>query len=126
MSCLFQSLGCFIKVCPEELRGQICRYLTTDPVLISPDLKVSDVIKFQPDIPSMSLAQYVQLMSIHSTNGGAIEIRAFCNIYKVNVRVVQCGVRRTEKHIEFINDITLPWITVSWDGGHYEPVQLVP
>lgn len=122
MSCLFQSLSFFIRRHPEELRKQICDYLLTDAILIKPDAKVSDIIKFQPDIPSTSLERYVQIMSQQSTMGGAIEITAFCNLYKLNVRVVQCGTRVSTMPIEFINDPMNKWVTISWNGGHYEPV----
>ena len=121
MSCLFDSLGYLVKVQPDTLRKQICDFLRTDAVLISPDLKASDAIKFQPDIPSMSLEQYVHIMSLQHTNGGAIEIRAFCNLYNRNIRVVQCGQRQGGKPIEFISKDEHPWITISWNGGHFEP-----
>lgn len=122
MSCLFQSLGFFVRVDQVTLRRQICSFLAEDNVLIKPDLKVSDLIKFQPDIPSMSLEQYVHLMSLQHTNGGAIEIRAFCILYNKNVRVVQCGARTSEKNIEFYTQEDFPWVVISWNGGHFEPV----
>lgn len=122
MSCLFQSLSAFVKIDPDSLRKQICSFLSADEILIQPDMKVSDAIKFQPDIPSMSLEQYTYIMSLQNTNGGAIEIRAFCALYNLNVRVLQCGPRQGGKPIEFIFKDSLPWITISWNGGHYEPV----
>ena len=122
MSCLFQSLGSFVKTTPEELRRQICAYLLTDAVLIEPDSKVSELIKFQPDIPCESLEQYVQAMSRPNTNGGAIEISAFCELYSRNVKVIQVGARQCATYVEFISKPSNPWVTVSWNGNHYEPV----
>lgn len=121
MSCLFQSLATFVKVSADDLRRQTCQYLSTDPVIIQPDAKASDVIKFQPDIPSSTLEEYVRAMSFQNTNGGAIEIVVFCSLYSRNVRVVQCGTRQGNMPIEFISNLSNPWITISWNGGHYEP-----
>ena len=122
MSCLFQSLGYFVRVHPDILRRQICEFLATDPVIIQPDFKVSVAIKFQPDIPSTSLAQYVQMMSLQHTNGGAIEIRAFCLLYNKNVKVELCGQHVSQKPIEFAYNPHFDWVKISWNGGHYEPV----
>lgn len=57
-------------------------------------------------------------MRHHDTFGGAIEIKAFCNMYKQNVRVKSLP---NNKDIDFIGNVeNREWIIVTWNGGHYE------
>lgn len=123
MSCLFESLGKFVHVHPKELRFIICVYLSTNPDLAG--IKASECVEMQPDIPSDSsdnpLAKYIHQMSQTHVMGGAIEITAFCQLYKHNVRVNVIHIPNS-KSIEFTIDESYPWATVTWNGGHYEPV----
>lgn len=128
MSCLFNSLSHFIPENSTQLRNKICDYLLTNPVLID-DLSTKDVILFDS---GKSLEQYVSHMRKTSTWGGAIEIRAFCNIYGKNV-VVRNIRRRENTKIHFINEVIKDKLNVNgndeatyhitWSGGHYEPVR---
>lgn len=87
MSCLFNSLSRFIddeRITGDTLRAIICKYLETDPVLVI-DLKTVIFVETGLDVET-----YIRLMRNPSTFGGAIEIRAFTQIFKLNVCVKVC------------------------------------
>lgn len=128
MSCLFESLGRFVNLHPSQLRAEICNYLISDPVLVG-ELKTSQIVEHQPDICTTTyenqdeqskLKKYVSEMSKPIVMGGAVEIIAFCNMYKKNVVVRQIN-HPDMKHIEFIGENSTHTIAISWNGGHYEP-----
>lgn len=118
MSCLFNSLAAFTPgQQPQEIRQKICDYLSGNPSLID-GLHAADVIMIES---GQTLDVYVQQMRSAATWGGAIEIRAYCNIYQANVRVL---VAATGQWIEFIADSTTahPLAKLRWTGGHYDPL----
>ena len=50
--------------------------------------------------------------------GGAIEIKAYCDIYETNV-LVKLPIHKRE--IEFISDRkSLRWVCISWTGNHFQ------
>ena len=119
MSCLFNSLSNF-NLNPEEnsyiIRQRICDYLAGNPVLFD-DIKAEDVIKWESN---SSLSNYVCKMKNTSTWGGAIEIRCFCNLYNVNVKVVNI---RDAKSTRILFEVgSYRTIQSSSSGGHYEPL----
>lgn len=117
MSCLFLSLSRFIDGLNEtSLRGILCDYMASDPIIME-QTRLSEYLKLE----NMNLDQYVQWMRNPATWGGAIEINAFCNLFKAKV-VVQ--VKNHHRIIEFkpYNDRYQSEFTIFWDGGHYEPV----
>lgn len=127
MSCLFNSLSKFVSDDSGTIRRKICDYLETNPIIFD-DAKAEDVINWESNT---SLSSYVLRMRNTSTWGGAIEIRCFCNIYNLNVEVINIrGGNRNEKSIFFPksfnsedNKETLENIVkISWNGGHYEPI----
>ncbi len=66
---------------------------------------------------NMSISDYVVKMRNSSTWGGAIEIKAFCDLYNVEVNVYQ-----TNNIINFIsNDIPYITINLRYNGNHYTP-----
>ena len=68
MSCLFRSLSYFISnIETDELRYIITDYISNDPVLILPDVKLSTILS----IDEISLNQYVHNMKKSNTWGGA-------------------------------------------------------
>jgi hypothetical protein len=116
MSCLFDSLSKFLNGVPSSmLRMRICDFLSTNPLLME-DLKAEDVIKHET---GMTLAVYVCNMRMPSTMGGAIEIKAFAKLFRVNVWVDSLP---NKKVIEFIEDPQLSWCHLKWTGGHFDPV----
>ncbi len=87
------------------------------------DLDLKSIIETE----NTSLQDYITQMRSNSTWGGAIEIKAFCEIYKVNVLVrnIRNDNRNpnTPDNIEFLcNEETNRWVEITWNGGHFEPV----
>lgn len=82
------------------------------------DLSASLVIAIES---GKQLSPYVQTMRSPSTWGGAIEIRAFVQLWK---RPVSVYVIRTRRWIEFAYTGVAagPPCKISWTGGHYEPI----
>jgi hypothetical protein len=118
MSCLFNSLSYFTREAPQAIRGRICDYLATDPALVD-DLSASLIIGLET---RLNLASYVARMRSPATWGGAIEIRAFVQLWRRPVRV---WVIRTRRWIEFPHsgeDVGAE-CKLSWTGGHYEPMR---
>ena len=118
MSCLFRSLASFINNVSEvDLRKMITDYLQTDPIIVSPDQKLSDILK----VDNIQLNDYVELMRKEYTWGSAIEIKAFCDMFQSKVIV---HLQSSGKTIEFYpnNNIIRCEFIIHWDGGHYEPV----
>jgi hypothetical protein len=66
-----------------------------NPVLYDNE-KMSDIVRWEPGTPS--LEQYVGKMRLQSTWGGAIEIKAFCDLFHASVSVL---VLRDGKTVEF-------------------------
>lgn len=126
MSCLFRSLSYYITNIDEnDLRTIIVEYLEKDPIFVSPNERVSSLIK--NEYSNMNLEMYLRHMQKQSTWGGAIEIRAFCEIFLFKVEVV---VLQTGKIIEFVpavwNNISrheklCRVLKITWNGFHYEP-----
>ena len=120
MSCLFNSLSAFVKESPQVIRGRICDFLATDPALLD-DLSASLVISIES---GKQLGPYVATMRSPSTWGGAIEIRAFVQLWR---RPVKVYVIRTRRWIEFAYTAASPALgpecKISWTGGHYEPIR---
>lgn len=126
MSCLFRSLSYYITNIDEnDLRKIIVEYLEEDPIFVYPNERVSSLIK--NEFSNMTLEKYLRQMRKNSTWGGAIEIRAFCEIFLFKVEVV---VLETGKIIEFIpatwnnmlrREKSCRVLKITWNGFHYEP-----
>jgi len=112
MSCLFNSFSKIVGEAPQAIRARICDWLATDPALME-DLSASTVVLVESGRP---LDAYVAQMRSVNTWGGAIEIRAFVQLWK---RPVKVWAIRQKRWIEF----TWPEgqeCKLSWTGGHYE------
>ena len=119
MSCLFNSLSRFINIESidgRELRKLLCDFLETNPLLID-DMTTANIVKEETNI---ELAQYINYMRQHDTFGGAIEIRAFTKLFKINVMVKSLPNR---KDSEFIETPEYLWAVISWNGGHFEALR---
>ena len=123
MSCLFQSLSSFVTHQDySKLRQDICNFLAKNPKLLG-DIDLKTIA----EIDQTNIEDYVKNMRNNATWGGAIEIRAFCEMYKVNVLVKNIRNNSTDenhpKNIQFLcSDPTSRWVFISWNGGHFEPV----
>jgi hypothetical protein len=115
MSCLFNSLSKFVNVCPQNLRKQICNFLRSNPSILD-DISVSDVIKWEN---GMDIQMYINNMEQSSTWGGCLEIKCFCEIYGVTVKVYY-----DNRHIDILPESTKSNYTISllYTGNHYEPL----
>lgn len=117
MSCLFDSLSKFSSNCSSnELRTIICDYLIENPTLID-NLKADEIINYDSN---MSLEKYIEKMRLSSTWGGSIEIKSFCNIFNINVIVI--NIRDNNERIEFLSchSNCNQTIEITWSGGHFE------
>ena len=111
MSCLFDSLCSFAGVGSRALREQICSFLLQNPQ-IAEGISISEAVKWLYD---QSLPDYVSQMENHSTWGGAIEIKAFCEMFRRNVVVVAGGAE-----IEFVStNAEHSPIRINWSGCHF-------
>jgi hypothetical protein len=117
MSCLFQSLSSFISGMDEkEMRQKICDYLETNPDLIE-DLSLQDLLRCD----NVDQKDYVRIMRNDYAWGGALEIKAFCEIFMmaVEVRIQSTGksvLFRPHYHPYFSK------ICIEWQGCHYVPL----
>lgn len=116
MSCLFHSLAKFVSHNDfRKLRQDICNYLDSNKPLLD-ELTIKEIA----ELDGITKEQYIENMRQDSTWGGAPEIRAFCEIYNVGVKVL---VIQSGKLIEFksTKESTI-FVLISWNGNHFEPV----
>jgi hypothetical protein len=116
MSCLFNTLSKFIELNSNELRENICNYLQNNPILYE-DMKAENAIVWSNE-GYKNIEQYIEMMRSTSTWGGAIEIKAFCNMY--HMKVIVNG-RNGRERVEFLPAIKSSSndIEIKWNGGHY-------
>lgn len=116
MSCLFQSLSKFVSHADySKLRQDICNFLESNQPLLD-DLTIKEIA----ELDGITKEQYIQNMRQDSTWGGAPEIRAFCEMYNIGVKVL---VLQSEKIIDF--NCTTPtnnFVLISWNGSHFEAI----
>jgi len=113
-------LSAFVdSVSENELRQIICNYLEKNPKIMD-DLSLKDILH----IDGMDTAEYVRNMRHSSTWGGALEIKAFAEIYQVGVvvRVRQTGRDIVFKPSSMQNATCLNAVMIEWQGVHYEPI----
>ena len=128
MSCLFDSLASYIEnMDASRIRQLITEYLARDPIVF-PDLdagegRVSQWLRFED--PQYSLQTYVDAMAQPSTWGGAIEIRAFCELFNARVMVY---LYQTQHTIEFrphhVTDDTVS-LWIGYTGDHFETMRRI-
>ena len=117
MSCLFDSLSRFIEskdINGTFLRKIICDYLATNPSLLLDAEELKTIVFIET---GLTVDEYINLMRNPSTFGGAIEIRAFTQLFKLNVCVKSVP---NNKRIEFIENAQYRWCVLSWTGNHYD------
>ena len=119
MSCLFNSLSYFIDENSCQIRQKICDYLQSNLPIID-GIETSHVLELEHD----SAFNYINSMRSICTWGGAIEIQAACNIWKicVNVRNDRDHYAKTIQFIPINNQYDRT-IDIYWTGGHYEPIR---
>lgn len=114
MSCLFNSLNSFLQEGSYEIRQKICNYLEENKPIID-GLETNFILGLENN-------NYIASMRLVSTWGGAIEIQAACNLWRMRV-IVKNYRNEGMKDIEFIplSGQYERTIHVYWTGGHYEP-----
>lgn len=113
MSCLFDSLSSLEgRGEGASLRKEICRFIAGGN--LHSEIYGGDAMLFE-----MPLSAYVSKMHDEKEWGGAVEIRAFCEMRRVSV-VVHCANRM----IEFLPDAEqlTHFFHVHWNGAHYTPL----
>ncbi len=127
MSCLFNSLGRLLTKDPQALRQEICNYLEAgSPVMEG--LNTVDILTMEAGDPKT----YIANMRRPQTWGGAIEIQAAAVLHSARIVVRNIRMQRARgrvvtqavKDIEFlpVTGTVGSTLTVSWNGGHYEPI----
>jgi len=118
MSCLFNSLSYFLDEDTNTIRQTICDYLGSNKPIM-------DGIETKQILLLSDGDNYVNHMRRTSTWGGAIEIQAACNIWNMDINVINIRDNTIKKIIEFkpVCGESLKQITITWNGGHYEPVR---
>lgn len=119
MSCLFESLGKSVNINPTELRKIICDYIDTNPKLLD-DLTAEQVIFFTENVP---LVRYTSRMRHSHAWGGAIEIKAFCELFR---KAVVVAVTYTRKYFEVIPESGFTTrVVITYNGSHFEFVKVI-
>ena len=113
MSCLFNSLSKAVKISPDILRLKIVNYLETNPPLLD-DIKANDIISWTEE---SNLEDYTLQMRRPDRWGGAIEIKAFCDLFKINV-IVHVLYTNREFMIKCHSDSNVI-IHINYTGSHY-------
>ncbi len=117
MSCLFDSLSKFTTHSGSDLRQHIVSYLRTNPTLME-NITFEELMTWD----NQDVHVYTDQMSQEQTWGGAIEIKAFVDIFKVNVHV---HIPSLQKIVEFqcpSEQIATHCIHLLWTGNHYVPM----
>jgi hypothetical protein len=87
------------------------------------DATFKDIVKWDESDDQ----QYLQSMNQDSTWGGAIEIKAFVNLFNVNVTV---HIPQMNKAVEFVRDeqqkSNYPTVNILWTGNHFVPLKVMP
>ena len=120
MSCLFNSMSHFLPISSAQIRSDICGYLAANRPLI-------DGIETRQILEMDAGPNYIDKMRSHNTWGGAIEIQAACNLWRLRIVVRNiCSRDRTRPNIEFLPGTSSfdRTIELEWSGGHYEPVRV--
>ena len=120
MSCLFDSLSYFISnLNGAQLRKEITDFIQQDPIMIEPNVRLSSLLESD----HISIHNYVQEMRQTSTWGSAIEIKAFCEMFQVEVHVELLHEKRTVEFIPKVNQNHNKYIKICWNGNHFTPVK---
>ena len=117
MSCLFISLSYFLLQNSNSIRQQICDYLQSNNKIID-GLDTLTILNMESN-------NYINNMRLESTWGGAIEIQAACNIWKLRI-IVRNYRDNNNETIEFLPITTVAERTIElyWTGGNYEPIRI--
>lgn len=118
MSCLYRALSYFHQqYSTEQMRDTLCRYLSSNP-----DLSTGPADRVVEWETGQSLPQYIRKMRLPSSWGGAIEIKAYADLFQKNIKVYSMPNRMSIDFMTKSNPDQANWIAISWTGSHYEPI----
>lgn len=117
MSCLFDTLSIHVGLTSQELRDNICNYLKDNPKMFD-EVTAENYVNWN-DEGYGDLQAYISRMRSSGSWGGAIEIKAFCNMYNKHINVHD--VRGRGNVINFVDDerSNRQLLNINWNGGHY-------
>ena len=120
MSCLFDSMSFFLEnVSSPTLRQMIVDFLRQNPVFVE-GMSLKRLI--QQEYPIWDVEEYLSHMEKPSSWGGAIEIRAFCELFGIHVRVHDLRYPNTKYDFHPSCDSSQDvWIELMYTGNHYTP-----
>lgn len=117
MSCLFKSIGKLIQLETQTVRHIICNYLEKNG-LIMEDMETKDILQMEND-------NYIKNMRQNSTWGGAIEIQAACNIWRLIVKVHDCRQNEIMTFYPVTETQSIRYkLYICWSGNHYTPKKI--
>lgn len=120
MSCLFDSLSHFIEnENSQNIRKIIVDYLASNPNIID-DISFEEIMSWE----NQNVNNYLSLMNQNETWGGAIEIKAFVNIYKIHVFVHIPNIQRIVEFLYHDIENTDKIVHIIWTGNHFMPLTL--
>jgi len=118
MSCLFRSLAPAVGLTTNVLRATIVAFLKTNPILMD-DIRASDITEWTD---GKKLKDYTASMSNNWQWGGAIEIRAYCELFSVNVCV---HVQYTGKKFTINSTkVSRRTVHIRYTGNHFDPMYI--
>lgn len=120
MSCLFNSLSYFVGEGPQVIRNKICDFLEKDEVLFD-TVRCSDATQWEQN---SELSKYVSSMRSPSVWGGAIEIKAFCELWNISVEVYSSSCRLVASFVPSTSSSRV--VKLRWTGSHYDPIREDP
>lgn len=118
MSCLFDSLAPAVGIDSSLLRQTIAEYLKTDPKLLD-DITAKDIISWTE---SKSLHEYADSISRPHVWGGGLEIKAFCELFRMNVIVHVLYTNK--KFAVYCSGCANKQVNISYTGDHFEPLYI--
>jgi hypothetical protein len=116
MSCLFNSIGAFLRIDGFKVRQLICDYLEKNLPIIE-DMETKTIL----DIEDVN---YIQKMRDVRVFGGANEIKVACNLWSLKIKVIH-GREGNFKEIVFYPLSGCYKYTIHLmyqNSNHYEPV----
>lgn len=132
MSCLFDSLSHYTGQPSLETRQRIVNYIEYkalydgDAFVVLHVLNEAgfvDVDKVTDQAKRQCLRHYIGSMRQPHIWGGALELWAFSELYRIRVDCIGLGPRCTKPWSYTPADGSYRMtIKVTWNGGHYEPV----
>jgi hypothetical protein len=114
MSCLFEALAPRVNMTHTSLRKLLIAYIGTNPTLMD-DLSTSEIIELSG---GGTILDYITFMESTYSWGGAIEIKAFADLFRFNViiKVLYTG----KEFIVKSKFDSVKTITLTYTGNHFE------